>query len=83
MTPRRNIPNEVCSVYSICGRACIAIVARNDGLFQGFEDQLLYDDEEDAYYWSGMPCGGSGCTGLYATAEDLTRDVRKWLGIED
>ena len=82
MTPRRSFPNEVCTVYSNCGRVCIAIVARADGLFQGFEEQLFFDDEEDVYYWSGMLCGGNGCTGLYATAEDLLRDVRKWPGFE-
>ena len=79
MTLRRSFPNEVSTVYSNCGRACIAIVARDDGLFQGFEDQLFYDDEEGVYYWNRI---SNGYTGLYATAEDLARDVRRWPGFE-
>ncbi len=79
MIPRRSFPNEVCAVYSKCGRLCIAVVARADGLFQGLEDQLFYDDEEDVYYWNQI---SNGYTGLYATAEDLARDVRKWPGFE-
>ena len=77
MIPRRSFPNEVCTVYSNCGRVCIAIVEREDGLFQGFEDQLSNDDEEDVYYWNRI---SGGCTGLYATVEELVRDVRKWPG---
>ena len=78
MTPRRSFPNEVCTLYGNCGQWCVAVVARKDGLFKGFEDQLSYDDEEDVYYWTGMPCGGNGCTGLYETVEELVRDVLKW-----
>jgi hypothetical protein len=79
MTPRRSFPNEVGTAYSNCGRICIAVVARKDGHFQGFQDRLFYDDEEDVYYWNRI---SNGYTGLYATAEDLLRDVRKWPGFE-
>ncbi len=75
MIPRRSFPNEVCTVYSNCGRLCIAVIARADGLFQGFEDQLLYNDEEDVYYWNRI---SNACTGLYATAQELVRDVGTW-----
>jgi hypothetical protein len=77
MVPRQSFPNEVCAVYSSCGRLCIAVVARADGLFQGFEDQLFYDADEDVYYWNRV---SGGYTGLYATPEDLMRDVRKRSG---
>jgi hypothetical protein len=82
MTPRRSFPSGVFTVHNNCGRACLAVVAGKDGQFQGFEDQLFYDDEEDVYYWSGMSCGGNGCTGLYATVDGLARDVRRWPGFE-
>ena len=79
MTPRRSFPNEVRTVYSNCGQTCIAVVAREDGYFQGFQDRLFYDDEEDVYYWNRI---SNGYTGLYATADELARDVRKWPGFE-
>jgi len=76
MIPRRAFPDEVLSVYRDCGRICIAIIKRPDGLFQGFADELLYDDEEDVYYWAKT----SGYGGLYATAEEAARAVRRRPG---
>ena len=79
MTPRLAFPNEVLSVYSACGRVCIAIVERPDGMFQGYVDELRYDGDEDVYYWNRV---SNGYTGLYPTADDLARDARNWPGFE-
>jgi len=73
MTQRQPREGEVRVFRSRCGRVCVGVIKRPDGLFWFYEDWIIRDDDCDVYYWS-MPINTN--SGLYGTVDEAEADIR-------